>query len=77
MSHEDPPTDPPASSSPANARAYLPEGSMNRRTKHLPHVPDRRKNWFDRRQHGGPFRWLWIPVGELARRAATSILAIF
>ena len=50
---------------------------MNRRTQHLPHVPDRRKNWFDRRQHHGPFRWLFIPVGDLARRAAAVVLAIF
>ena len=50
---------------------------MNRRTKHLPHVPDRRSRWFDRRQHGGPFRFLFIPVGLLARRAAAVVLGIF
>ena len=50
---------------------------MNRRTKHLPHVPDRRKRWFDRRQHSGPFRFLFIPVGLLARRAAAVVLGIF
>ena len=50
---------------------------MERRTKHIIHNPDRRKRWFDRRQRSGPFRWLFTPVGMLARRAAAAVLGIF
>ena len=50
---------------------------MNRRARLVPVPHDRRVRWFERRQHAGPFRFLWIPVGDLARRTAAVVLSIF
>jgi hypothetical protein len=51
---------------------------MNRRFKQAFRVArDRRIRWCDRREHHGPLRILFIPVGELARRAAAAVLGIF
>lgn len=50
---------------------------MNRRKTQAYITRERRTRWFDRRRHTGPFRWLWIPVGMLARRAASAVLGIF
>lgn len=51
---------------------------MNRRSKHTFRLAsDRRIRWFDRRQHHGPLRILFIPVGELVHRAAAAVLGIF
>jgi hypothetical protein len=42
---------------------------MERRRRHTPRIgrnfPERRKAYFDRRQHRGPLRILFIPVGRL------------
>lgn len=42
---------------------------MERRRRHTPRIgrnfPERRKAYFERRQHWSPFRILFIPVGRL------------